>query len=213
MRIRFWVLVSSVRKRPKPPDTRLGLSRLRTPSRRSEASLFNDVRPPATRRGRGERSHAYLIKQRERTDCPQLTDVPSDLRVNGARHAFLESIPPSKPERPQRSDTIIIACTRMTARMHFVYMVRCADGTLYTGYARDPERRTRVHNAGRGAKYTARRLPVSLVYSEVCASRSAALKREYEVKHLTRARKERLAHLPSNPTPLPQAPGSAAASR
>ena len=77
--------------------------------------------------------------------------------------------------------------------MHFVYMVRCSDGTLYTGYARDPERRTRVHNTWRGAKYTARRLPVSLVYSESCGSRSAALKREYEVKHLARSQKERLA--------------------
>ena len=77
--------------------------------------------------------------------------------------------------------------------MHFVYMVRCADGTLYTGYARDPERRTQVHNSGRGAKYTAQRLPVSLVYSESCASRSAALKREFEVKRLAREQKERLA--------------------
>ena len=77
--------------------------------------------------------------------------------------------------------------------MHFVYMVRCADGTLYTGYARDPERRMRVHNTGRGAKYTATRLPVSLVYSEECASRGAALKREYALKQLGRAEKERLA--------------------
>ena len=76
--------------------------------------------------------------------------------------------------------------------MHFVYMVRCADGTLYTGYARDPERRTNTHNAGRGAKYTAQRLPVSLVYSERCDSRSAALKREHEVKHLVRSQKELL---------------------
>ena len=77
--------------------------------------------------------------------------------------------------------------------MHFVYMVRCSDGTLYTGYARDPERRTDVHNSGRGAKYTAQRLPVSLVYSEPCESRSAALKRECEVKRLARRQKERLA--------------------
>jgi putative endonuclease len=77
--------------------------------------------------------------------------------------------------------------------MHFVYMVRCADGTLYTGYARDPERRTLVHNAGRGAKYTARRLPVSLVYWEQCGSRSAALKREHQVKRLARTQKELLA--------------------
>lgn len=77
--------------------------------------------------------------------------------------------------------------------MHFVYMVRCADGTLYTGYTRDPERRAQVHNAGRGAKYTAGRRPVWLVYAEPCASRSAALKREYAVKRLTRMEKERLA--------------------
>ena len=77
--------------------------------------------------------------------------------------------------------------------MHFVYMVRCADGTLYTGYARDPERRTQVHNTGRGAKYTARRLPVALVYWELCSSRSAALKREHEVKRLARTEKELLA--------------------
>jgi putative endonuclease len=85
--------------------------------------------------------------------------------------------------------------------MHFVYMVRCADGTLYTGYARDPGRRTQVHNTGRGAKYTARRLPVSLVYWEVCDSRSAALKREYEVKCLARTEKERLTQQPLGPTP------------
>jgi len=73
--------------------------------------------------------------------------------------------------------------------MHFVYIVRCADGTLYTGYTRDPEKRAEAHNNGRGAKYTARRLPVSLVYSEKCASRSAALKREHQVKSLTRVEK------------------------
>lgn len=77
--------------------------------------------------------------------------------------------------------------------MHFVYMVRCSDGTLYTGYTRDPERRTRAHNAGRGAKYTAGRLPVSLVYWEFCDSRSAALKREHQLKRLERPQKERLA--------------------
>ena len=95
-------------------------------------------------------------------------------------------------------DPHIIACTTMSY-MHFVYMVRCADGTLYTGYARDPERRTKAHNAGRGAKYTARRLPVSLVYWELCDSRSAALKREYEMKCLTRREKEGLASTPLSP--------------
>jgi predicted GIY-YIG superfamily endonuclease len=74
----------------------------------------------------------------------------------------------------------------------FVYIVRCADGTLYTGYARDPQGRVAVHNSGRGSKYTRSRLPVSLVYTEQCESLSAALKRELQVKLWSRARKEAL---------------------
>jgi len=97
--------------------------------------------------------------------------------------------------------------------MHFVYMVRCADGTLYTGYARDPERRTLVHNAGRGAKYTAQRLPVSLVYWEPCGSRSAALKREHQVKRLARSQKELLAGRQGNATLSLPTRGSAATPR
>ena len=76
--------------------------------------------------------------------------------------------------------------------MYFVYMVRCADGTLYTGYARDPAARVEVHNSGKGAKYTRARLPVSLVYSEQCESLSAALKRERQLKPWSRAQKEAL---------------------
>jgi predicted GIY-YIG superfamily endonuclease len=76
--------------------------------------------------------------------------------------------------------------------MFFVYMVRCADGTLYTGLARDPDARVRVHNSGKGAKYTRARLPVSLVYVEPCESLSAALKRERQLKPWSRAKKEAL---------------------
>ena len=76
--------------------------------------------------------------------------------------------------------------------MHFVYIVRCADGSLYTGAARDPDQRVSVHNAGKGAKYTASRLPVDLVYTEPCESLGAALKREYQIKRLNRAEKEAL---------------------
>lgn len=72
---------------------------------------------------------------------------------------------------------------------YYVYMVRCADGTLYTGCTTDPERRIRVHNQGRGAKYTRSRLPVTLVYSEPAENRSAALRRERAIKALTRAEK------------------------
>jgi predicted GIY-YIG superfamily endonuclease len=73
-----------------------------------------------------------------------------------------------------------------------VYIVRCADGTLYTGLARDPHARVKVHNSGKGAKYTRSRLPVSLVYVEECGSLSAALKRERQLKPWSRARKEAL---------------------
>jgi predicted GIY-YIG superfamily endonuclease len=76
--------------------------------------------------------------------------------------------------------------------MHFVYIVRCKDGSLYTGYARDPTARTRAHNAGRGARYTSGRRPVRLVYSEGFATLSEALKREYELKQWTRVEKQDL---------------------
>ena len=76
--------------------------------------------------------------------------------------------------------------------MHFVYIVRCADGTLYTGYARDPARRAQAHNAGRGARYTAGRRPVSLVYTESYRSLGQALKREHALKRITREQKEAL---------------------
>lgn len=76
--------------------------------------------------------------------------------------------------------------------MHFVYIVRCADSSLYTGYAVNPDERVAVHNAAKGAKYTASRLPVTLVYREPCPSRGAALKREYQIKSWSRARKEAL---------------------
>ena len=76
--------------------------------------------------------------------------------------------------------------------MPFVYILRCADGTLYTGYAVDVEQRCAVHNAGKGARYTAGRRPVTIAYSESCATVSEALKREYALKRLTRAEKEAL---------------------
>ena len=75
---------------------------------------------------------------------------------------------------------------------YYVYMLRCADGTLYTGYTDDPQRRTQVHNAGKGAKYTRSRLPVELVYQEECGDKSAALRREHAIKQLTRAEKRKL---------------------
>lgn len=75
---------------------------------------------------------------------------------------------------------------------HFCYIVECADGTYYTGWAVDPERRVAMHNKGRGAKYTKMRLPVQLVYVEEQPDLSSALKREIAIKRMTRARKRKL---------------------
>ncbi len=76
--------------------------------------------------------------------------------------------------------------------VYFVYILRCADGTLYTGSTTDVQAREATHNSARGAKYTAARLPVRVLYSEAHDSRSAAQKREAELKGWTRARKEAL---------------------
>ena len=74
----------------------------------------------------------------------------------------------------------------------YCYIVECADGTYYTGWAIDPERRVAVHNKGRGAKYTKVRLPVKLVYIEELPDIKSAMKREIAIKKLTRERKKKL---------------------
>jgi uncharacterized protein (TIGR02453 family) len=74
----------------------------------------------------------------------------------------------------------------------FVYLARCADGTLYTGVTTDPDRRERAHNLGRGAAYTRSRRPVRLVHLEPARDRGAALRRELEIKGMTREGKEGL---------------------
>ena len=69
---------------------------------------------------------------------------------------------------------------------YWVYILRCADGSLYTGTAADVNKRVAVHNSGRGAKYTRSRLPVEVVYREACPDKGAALRREYAIKQLRR---------------------------
>ena len=76
--------------------------------------------------------------------------------------------------------------------MHHVYVLECSDGTYYTGYTTDVERRVAEHDAGDGAKYTRGRTPVELVHTESFETRSAAMSREYEIKQLTRSEKEAL---------------------
>lgn len=70
-----------------------------------------------------------------------------------------------------------------------VYILRCGDDTLYTGITDDLSRRIAAHNAGKGAKYTRGRGPVTLVYTEICHDKSCALKREHAIKALPRSKK------------------------
>jgi putative endonuclease len=81
----------------------------------------------------------------------------------------------------------------------YCYIVECADGTYYTGWAIDPEKRVAVHNKGRGARYTRTRTPVRLVYVEELPDRTSAMKREIAIKRLKRDGKGKLISEERNP--------------
>lgn len=76
--------------------------------------------------------------------------------------------------------------------MNYTYIVKCSDGTFYTGWTNDLTRRMEAHNQGRGAKYTKARRPVILIYYEAFETKEEAMKREYEIKRLSRKEKEEL---------------------
>lgn len=76
--------------------------------------------------------------------------------------------------------------------MNYVYIVECSDGTYYTGWTNDLEKRIAMHSNGKGAKYTRGRGPVKLIYNEKFENKKDAMKREYEIKQLTRSQKQKL---------------------
>lgn len=76
--------------------------------------------------------------------------------------------------------------------MNYTYMVKCKDGTLYTGWTNDLDKRLKAHNEGKGAKYTKTRRPVVLAYYEEFLTKEEAMKREYAIKKLPRAKKLKL---------------------
>lgn len=80
--------------------------------------------------------------------------------------------------------------------MNYTYILRCSDGTYYTGWTNDLEKRLAAHNSKKGAKYTKARLPVELVYYEKFEDKSDAQKREYAIKKLTRAQRNAYQQLP-----------------
>ena len=82
---------------------------------------------------------------------------------------------------------------------NYMYILECSDGSLYTGWTNDLERRMREHNAGKGAKYTKSRRPVVLVYFEAFETRQEAMSREYAIKRLKREDKLKLLESECNP--------------
>lgn len=79
--------------------------------------------------------------------------------------------------------------------MNYTYLVRCADGTLYCGWTNHLEERIKMHNAGKGAKYTRGRRPVTLIYYETFETKGEAMRREAAIKRLSRKEKEKLAEV------------------
>ena len=87
---------------------------------------------------------------------------------------------------------LVLPTTTNSDMPHHVYILECADGTYYTGYTTDVERRVAEHNEGTGAKYTRGRTPVEVIHTETYDSQSAAMQREYAIKQLRRPAKEEL---------------------
>lgn len=80
--------------------------------------------------------------------------------------------------------------------MNYVYILECSDKTYYTGWTKDLEKRVNTHNNGKGAKYTRGRRPVKLIYFENFNDKIEAMKREYEIKQMSRKEKEKLISKP-----------------
>lgn len=100
--------------------------------------------------------------------------------------SHLSLMPKEVVKKVSKKDTV-------SSSVYYVYILECVDTTLYTGSTNDIEKRIETHNSGKtGAKYTKARRPVILVYSEKCKTKSEALKREWEIKKLSREEKLRL---------------------
>lgn len=86
--------------------------------------------------------------------------------------------------------------TSREPKMNYTYILLCSDGSLYTGWTNNIEKRLRDHNSGKGAKYTKGRIPVELVYCETFPTKAEAMRREWEIKQLGRKEKQRLIKQP-----------------
>jgi len=88
-----------------------------------------------------------------------------------------------------RRSLIRIFIMTYSLKKYYTYLLECSDGTLYCGYTSELQKRLKVHNSGKGAKYTKTRLPVTIVYYEEFQSKSEAMRREWEIKKMSRSEK------------------------
>ncbi|NLX96769.1 MAG: UV DNA damage repair endonuclease UvsE [Rhodopirellula sp.] len=143
--------------------------------------LFHISSPIEGWKGRAPQRHHDFIDVRDFPDCWRDLDLTVEVEAKAKEVAVLKL----KRELDEaRRDA--------RARMWFVYMLRCADGSLYTGIAKDVNRRCQRHNAGTASRYTRSRLPVRVAYQEVQATHGLALKREAAIKAMSRQQKELL---------------------
>jgi len=119
------------------------------------------------------------MKKKQKTKRPQVPIKP--LKTLKPYERMLEGMQRKQKETGKKR-----------AEKWFLYMLKCSDASLYTGIAKDIEKRFKAHSSGKGARYTRTRLPLAIVYREPCQSRADALVREFNIKKLTPKRKQTL---------------------
>ena len=92
----------------------------------------------------------------------------------------------------QHISSVSVLQNKGSYKMNYTFILKCKDGSLYTGWTNNLEKRVKDHNDGKGAKYTKSRRPVTLVYHEEFETKEEAMRREYAIKQMTRAEKEKL---------------------
>lgn len=125
-----------------------------------------------------------MSAQKKRSRRPRQIKAESEVKQKQTPRPYIRML--SGMQRKQK------AAGRKRAEKWFLYMLKCADQSLYTGIAKDVEKRFKVHSSGKGARYTRTRLPLEIVYRETCQSRTDALVRELKVKKMTAKKKHGL---------------------
>lgn len=143
----------------------------------------------------------YFVTLRVEEDDGSIHDVCRDVCVSCADNLFFRTnTPPSFSLQAPTSMSMSSDSDAPCVDGHYVYVVKCSDGTYYTGYTTNVKRRVEEHDEGMGAKYTRGRRPITLLHVESFETQSDAMQREYEIKQLQRAAKERLVRAESTTT-------------